>query len=134
MKTYIIDASVLVSSLMGNRPEIRKRFEKLFEDKKSKVMSIPLVRLEFANGLRFLGCSQEQAVEAFEKMINLPMSIFDIKPSHVLEAMKQAFGTKTTVYDCSYHYAAILLNGTFVTCDKEYYRKAKNLKHILLWG
>lgn len=133
MKTYIIDASVLVSSLMGNRPEIRRRFGKLFADKKSKITSIPLVRLEFANGLRFSGCSQEQAVEAFEKMIDLPISIFDIKPIHILEAMKQAFATRTTVYDCSYHYAAILLNGTFVTCDKEYYRKAKSLKHILLW-
>lgn len=133
MKTYIIDASVLISSLTGDRPEIRRRFGKLFEGKKSKIMSIPLVRLEFANGLRFLGCTQEQATTAFEKMVDLPISIFDIKDYHVLEVMKQAFGTKTTVYDCAYHYAAILLNGTFVTCDKEYYWKAKNLKHILLW-
>ncbi len=96
-------------------------------------MSIPLVRLEFANGLRFLDCSQEQAVLSFEKMIDLPISIFDIKSSHVLEAMKQAFVTKTTVYDCAYHYAAILLDGIFITCDKEYYKKAKDLKHILLW-
>jgi predicted nucleic acid-binding protein len=134
MKTYIIDASVLISSLMGEKLEIRRQFGKLFVDKKFKIMSIPLVRLEFANGLRFLGCSQEQAVEAFGKMVDLPISIFDIKPPHVLEAMKQAFGTKTTVYDCAYHYAAILLNGIFVTCDKAYYRKAKGLKHILLWN
>ncbi|MBI5356639.1 type II toxin-antitoxin system VapC family toxin [Candidatus Collierbacteria bacterium] len=133
MKTYIIDASVLISSLMGERPEIRKRFEKLFADKKARIMSIPLVKLEFANGLRFLGCIQEQATLAFEKMSGLPIAIFDIKSSHVLEAMKQAFATKTTVYDCAYHYAAILLDGIFITCDKEYYKKAKDLKHILLW-
>lgn len=133
MKTYIVDASVLISSLMGDKPGIRRLFGKLFADKKAKIMSIPLVKLEFANGLRFLGCTQDQAVAAFEKMSDLPISIFDIKDSHVLEAMKQAFGTKTTVYDCAYHYAAILLNGIFVTCDKAYYRKANNLKHMLLW-
>jgi len=41
-----------------------------------------------------------------------------------------AYFLKASFYDTSYHFLAKLLKGDFITCDTEYFKKAKKLGNI----
>lgn len=47
----------------------------------------------------------------------------------ILEIVKDC---KVTFYGAAYHATAILANGTFVTADKEYFKRAKAKGHVLM--
>jgi predicted nucleic acid-binding protein len=133
MKKYLIDASVFLTAVLEPKSSVTSKLRQLFSDPKVEIHSIYLVRLEFANGLRFSLKDADLASSAFEKFYSLPIKIFDMKSNHLLGTLNQAYVTKTTVYDASYHYAAKILNATFITVDKKYYTAASDLGDIVLW-
>jgi predicted nucleic acid-binding protein len=133
MKKYVIDASVFLTAVLEPNSSVILKLKQIFSDPKAEIYSIYLVRLEFANGLRFGLKDTDQALSALEKFYRLPIKIFDMKSNHISAALSQAFATKNSVYDSSYHFAAKFLNATFVTVDKKYYSSASTLGHIELW-
>lgn len=133
-KLMIIDASVLLTSLLGTKESVVKNLDRLLRDGTHQVMILPLTVTEFANGLRFSvrdGAAAEEALDAFGKL-DLPVADFSLTDAKATLAL--SYDLNTTVYDTSYHHAALLRDGTFITCDRNYYKKASGLGHIELWG
>ena len=50
------------------------------------------------------------------------------------KALEIAYELGTTVYDASYHVLAIARNAIYITADKKYFDKAKQLGNIELIG
>lgn len=87
MKKYVIDASVVLTAIVGKKEKTAVYFKKI-------LVAVSWVQIK-----------------------------------GVLEL---AYDLGTTVYDASYHYLARFLDAVFLTCDKEYYEKAKNIGNIEL--
>lgn len=137
MKIYVVDASVLLTSLLEEKENAAKELQNLLErvEKKSvQVYSSCLLPLEIANGLRYTLKDKNLCQETFDKFSSLPISYFSFKIEHIQKALVLSYELKTSVYDTSYHVLAKLLSGTFLTADKEYYTKAKNLGSIEFFG
>lgn len=135
MKKYIIDASVLLTAILGKNKKIAEKVKSLFShatNKKAELYSSSLLALEFANGVRFSLKDRNDAVSAYDKFVKLPIKLFSFNQGQIKEVLKLSYQLKTTVYDTSYHYLAKLLGGTFITCDKQYYQKAKKLEDVIL--
>lgn len=137
MKKYVVDASIVISSLIVPSRKIAKRFNSILkENQKGKVeiLSSDLLAIEVANGLRFSVKDQALAQEYFDRFAKLPIKIHYFKPGQMLEVLKLAYQLGTTVYDSSYHYLAKLFGGIFITADKKYFEKAKELGSVELVG
>ena len=133
MNKLVIDASTLLRATLNQRSNTYSRLKPLFKQVDTQIISIPLMYYEYANGVRSSLSDPDAAATLTTKMSHLPIRIFDFKSNHLSQTLRLAFQLKTTIYDTAYHYVAILLNGTFITCDKDYYSKASHLKHIELW-
>lgn len=135
MKIYVVDASVLLTSLLEESEAVSRKLKEIFREvqaKKAKIYSSNLLPLEMANGLRFAIKDKKPAEEVFGKFSNLPIIFFNLKIEHTNRALELAYSLKTSVYDTSYHLLAKMLRGTFLTCDGEYFEKAKGIKSIEL--
>lgn len=135
MTAYILDASVVVNLLLGkeNRAAAAvKRILKEAEKGKTKTYSSPLLIFEVGNSLRYALTDSLIADEPFQQFLDLPISYFEFEQGHHLQILKQSYSLKTSFYDTSYHFLAQLLDGTFLTADEDYFKKAKNLGHIEL--
>jgi len=71
-------------------------------------------------------------VAGYEKFLDLGLEIYTPDSNGVEQIILMAFEIDATVYDCSYHFVANELGGIFLTCDKEYFKKAKKLGSIEL--
>lgn len=135
MKRYIIDASVLLTAILGKNKKIATWVKGIFSEatnKKAELYSSSFLALEFANGIRFSLKDHTEAVSVYDKFVKLPLKLFSFNQEQIKEVLKLSYQLKTTVYDTSYHYLAKLLGGTFITCDKQYYQKARKLEDVLL--
>lgn len=135
MNTYVLDASVVVSLLLGksNRAATEtKRILKEAEKNQTKTYSLPLLIFEVGNSLRYALNDTLIADEPFQQFLDLPISYFELEEGHHLQILKQSYSLKTSFYDTSYHFLAQLLNGTFLTADQGYFKKARNLGSIEL--
>lgn len=135
MKVFILDASVILTFLLGENSSIEKKVINLFKKVKAKkavLYSNDLLPLEVGNGLRYCLSDKKLAQEVLEKFLNLPIEFFDFKPAHYLKILQLSYQLKTSFYDASYHFLAKLLKGTFLTADSQYFRKAKKLGNIEL--
>jgi len=135
MKKYILDASVILTYLIGKNNIVRIEFNKILKSQKqnkAKFFSTHLLPKEIGNGLRYSISNQKLAKEILEKSLNLPVTYFELKPEHYQKILELSYKLQTSFYDTSYHFLAILLKATFLTCDKRYFQKAKQLKHITL--
>lgn len=133
MNKFILDASFILSTILELRPEAFKRLEEILQQtqqSEAQIYSLHLLPLEVANGLRFEIKNIEQAKIFLEKFYNLPIDYFSLSHTQVKEILTLSYKYKTSIYDSSYHFLALLLDGTFITCDRKYYQKAKKLKHI----
>ncbi len=129
MKIYVIDASILLCGLLNEKENIADKLQNLFkqvEKKHLQIYSSFLLPLEVANGLRYSITDKNLSQKTFTKFGALPIFYFSFKPEHVQKALDLSYDLKTSVYDTSYHVLAKLLQGTFLTCDKQYYLKAKD--------
>lgn len=135
MNAYIIDASVILNSLLHPKDSVDRQFQKLFQEQKKKeiqLYSIPMVQMEIANGLRFALTDEKSAQNAFREYTNLPLEYVQQTNAHIEAALCWSYNYKTTVYDSIYHVTAKMLDATFLTCDNQYYQKAKSAGNIKL--
>jgi predicted nucleic acid-binding protein len=130
---FVLDASVIISSLLSKRGDTEILLKEIFENQKGgkdKIYVPQLFYFEAANGLRFSLNNEAQSRLVFQKICALPLEIFNLQNMQLNEIIQLSYRNKTTVYDSSYHYSAILLGGTFLTCDSDYYKKAKHIGNI----
>jgi len=135
MEKYVLDASVTLVSLLGKNEKIAKKIKTLFEKvekKEVEIYSSSLLPFEVGNGLRFTLFQEDLALEVFKKFLNLPINYFQFDKIHYEKILSFSFVLQTTFYDTSYHFLAKIFGGKFITLDKEYYKKAKNLGNIFL--
>jgi len=135
MKNYIIDASVIVSMLLHKDENILEVIEKIFietEKGKARIWAPELLHYEVSNALRFSVKEKALTQEFFDTYLQFPIKYFSLNDIHLREAINYSYIQNTTVYDTSYHFLALLLNGTLYTRDKKYYKNAKGLGLIKL--
>lgn len=135
MIDYILDASFVLGSILEDNPVAFKKIKSInrqVEDVKAEIYSLPLLPLEVANGLRFRLKDNKKALLFLDKFSGLPIKYFPLSFNQISEILILSYTHQTTVYDTSYHFLALLLDGIFLTCDEDYYRKAKELNHIEL--
>lgn len=135
MKTYIIDASVILTALIGKKDTAitaLKQFVATTEEKRSEIYSTSFMLLEVANGARYNFRDTASAFLVYENLLTLPITYFSFNNDQIKSILDLSYQLNTTVYDTSYHYLAQLLSGIFVTCDNAYYQKAKHLGHIMM--
>lgn len=136
MKSYVIDASVVLTALLGSRQSVAENFARLLREEQKKKIRLYVLSLtiyEALNGLRFAISDQKLADEIFEKFSNLSLNQFSLSSQQGYEALRLAYKTKTSAYDTAYHMVARLIKGTFLTCDKKYFNRAKHLGNIELF-
>lgn len=130
---YIIDSSVIIK---WTKEEEEDR-EKAIELKKKFIqgeieLGLPTVAYyEIMN--YFSRLYPHIAISTFSKILTLKMTEFIVTLENMAETIyiTQKF-PKTAFYDATYHALAIQYDGTFITADENYYKKAKSLKHIQL--
>jgi len=135
MKKYILDASVILTFLLGNNLKLNKSFITLLKENQkgnNQLYSIALLPLEVGNGLRYSLDEENLAKEALVKFLKLPVKLFSLTEAHYQKILLLSYQLKTSFYDTSYHWTAKLLKGIFLTCDKDYFKKAKQLGSIKL--
>ena len=135
-KKCVVDASVILKFLLHENAEVANKFEGLLtkaQEEKIEILSHPLMILEVANGLRFTLKDQAQARETLKIVLRLPFKILPLTEIQQEKTLEMSFGLGTTVYDTSYHILAKSHGAVFITCDREYFKKAKQLKDIELW-
>lgn len=135
MNTVIIsDASVLLTALFGTNDRVATKFDRLLHDKTSTVHILPLTVIEFANGVRFSTRDISVAKQTLERFTGLPLPVIELALADIHAITDLSYRLETTVYDTAYHYAAIMHDGVFITCDRGYFKKSSPLGHIELWG
>ena len=137
MNTYILDASVVVRYLLSSSEEVAKRLPLLLrgvKDSKFKLYSSFLLSLEVCNSLRFSLADKQKLETVLSKLFKLPIKYLKLTNAQLSEAASLSYDLGTTVYDTSYHILAKAHNAIFLTCDEDYYKKAKNLGDIEFIG
>ena len=135
MKTYVLDASVILTFLLGENQKVGKKFTEILKQSKSgkaKLYSTYLLPMEIGNGLRYSLTDNKLASEIFLKFSRLPIQFSSLTPTQLLKILKLSYLYKTSFYDTSYHFLAKFLKGTFLTTDNEYFKRAKNFGQIEL--
>lgn len=127
-----VDASVILKWLVGegNTDEALEYYHDFYQNK----IRLAVPSLCYYEVLNALGVKHHAiAVASFNHLLNLKLEeyIIDLPLANdALKIMKQI--PKIAFYDAVYHALAIMHKGTFLTADKNYYDKAKKLKHIKL--
>ena len=137
MTVYILDASVVVRYLLGSSENLVRRFSSLLrgaKDRKVELSSSLLLSLEVCNSLRFSLNERKELEEVLSKFFKLPIRYLRLTNTQLIEASVISHNLGTTVYDTSYHVLAKAQNAVFLTCDEDYYKKAKSLGDIELIG
>lgn len=135
MTSYVLDASVILSFLLGKNRKIEIQFTKILKGTKAgkiKLYSGHLLPLEVGNGLRYTVKDELVADEIMQKFLRLPINLHDFSSAQYSKILQLCYQLSTSYYDTSYHFLAKLVNATFLTCDVEYYKKATNLGKIKL--
>ncbi|MBI1872140.1 type II toxin-antitoxin system VapC family toxin [Candidatus Collierbacteria bacterium] len=136
MNKYVIDASIILRSLLNESSDIAEKFKKILTDvahNHAKVFSHHLISAEVANGLRFTLKDKETAVDTFKKFARIPLTILSPTKAQQEKTLSLSYDLNTTIYDTSYHVLAKSHGAIFLTCDHDYFKKAKSLKGIELW-
>ena len=137
MSVYAIDASVVVKFLLKGERVVVKRLASLLRKSrgnKLRLISSTLLPLEVGNALRYSLRDKEKLNIVIFKFFGLPIEFINLSNSQIQEAIGLSFDLGTTVYDTSYHILAKANGAIFLTCDREYFKKAKKLGDIELVG
>jgi len=135
MKIYVLDASVVLTFLLGKNQSLKNQFTKILKEvknNKAKFYSSHLLPLEIGNGLRYSLANKVLADDIFQKFSNLPIEYSVFSPPQLAKIIQLSYLFETFVYDTSYHFLAKRLRGVFLTCDAKYFRKAEQLGNIKL--
>lgn len=135
MKIFVLDASVTVNYLLTLDSHVIAKVSAILEEArqgKASLHSSYLLPFEAGNALRYSSLAPDQARAALGKLSALPLNYFIFNAPQINEILEKSFLIKTTFYDTSYHFLALLLDGAFLTADRAYFKKAKHLGHIEL--
>lgn len=133
MTNYIIDASVILKVILKEDISISNKYNKFVEmvkNKKAEFYSVKFLKTEVANGIRFGEKDKDLGLKIYDIFLGLPIKYITLSKQQYKNCLKLSYELSTTVYDTSYHILAKIYNGIFLTCDKEYYKKAKSLGDI----
>lgn len=137
MKSYVLDASIILSYLFDESGTIKILVSKLLnqaQKKQVRLLSTSFLPVEVANGLRFKLKDSATAKQILFMSLNLPIDYYQLTSPQLLQATELSYLNNTTIYDTSYHVLAIAHDASFITCDKKYYKQAKGLEHIELYA
>lgn len=132
MKIFVLDASYFLSYLLVEEPKVEANFKKLLKSVKkgdAKVYSTVFLGLEISNVL-FRKLDRKSAIEVYKKFLALNVEMFPLNLEQIKEVMIMTLDLDATTYDVSYHFVARFLGGTLLTCDWEYFKKAKEVGSI----
>ena len=140
IKNYVLDSSVYVKLFIPEKDS--EIVEKLFSNilSQGSYILVPSIFLyEIISVLKKHKCNKK-TIEKFiiQYYTNQPyIKVFDLKTEFISKALEiSSKETKQTgyfsFYDASYHALAILNKCDFITADKKYYEKAKELEYIKL--
>lgn len=135
MKVVIPDASTIATAILESNPKTKEQARDLLIQAKQKKIAFKapsFLKLEFANAIRFYFKKYEQAKITIDLFSKLPIEFVELSPHLINQASSLSYKCKTSVYDAAYHALAIKLDAIFVTADKKYYNKAKDLGNIEL--
>ncbi|MDP2860790.1 MAG: type II toxin-antitoxin system VapC family toxin [bacterium] len=124
-----------MTSFLGKtrHPAIDRRLKEILREVKRENAEIKApfwLTMEVANGIRFTIEDEIAAEKVLNSFFALPVNYFPFSNGQITEVLLLSLELGTTVYDTAYHFLAILLDGTFLTCDREYYKRASKLGHI----
>ena len=139
-KNYVLDSSVYVKLLIPEKDS--KIIEKFFAEILSQgdYILVPSIFLyEIISVLKKHRCDKK-TIEDFIMQYytnQLYIKVFDLEAKIISQALEiSSKKTKQTgyfsFYDASYHALAILNKCDFITADKKYYEKSKELGYINL--
>jgi predicted nucleic acid-binding protein len=137
MKGLVIDASAILTYSLESNKLIEKKLKPIItqiENKKIKLFEPHFFYLETVNAVRFSVREKSRAKNIIKQIFAIPAGLVNLIPDQYEHIMKLAYENKTTAYDTIYHYVAISRNLTLLTCDKQYWQAAKQLKHIEYLG
>ncbi len=132
MKQCVIDTSVIMKYLTNKGSVAGVWLLGALKDKQTKLISSDLFHFEVTNAIRYSPTSQENMPRQIMAALSLPIEIIKISDKGFSKIAKIAKENDTTVYDTSYHFLAITMDGIFITCDRDYFRKSKHLGYINL--
>ena len=134
MPIYIFDASVVLNYLLDENKEVGKEIKNIFRQEKNgkaQIYSVDLLPFEVGNVLKNK-LSQDKNKIIFELFKKQHIAYKSLTLDQMGEIISLSYQFDTTTYDTSYHYLAKILDGTFVTCDRNYFNKAKSWGNIKL--
>ena len=137
MKYFVIDASVVLKALLKESDTVIKKFTKILKEAQNGqavLLSSKFLAIEIANGLRFTVKDKEEALKIFKDFMRLPIKTLVLTSSQKEKALLTSYDLGTTVYDTSYHVLSKSYDAVFLTSDKSYYDKAKELGQIEFIG
>lgn len=136
MKNVVVDASVLLRDTMTRLSAgDANRFAGLLraiDAGQACGYVLTLTAFEINNAARYEFDTTAQVKNVYQKFLNLPLQEFEMTGALHQRTIELAFQLGTTIYDTSYHVAALALGGEFWTCDAKYYAKAQSQGSIVL--
>ena len=135
MNVYVVDASIVLQTSLNESESVKIFFGKLLKDAEQDkiiLISSKLLPIEVANGLRYGIKDKEELIDTFRDFLKTPIKTLVLTNVQKEKTLEIAFDLGTTVYDTSYHVLAKAHNAVFLTCDQEYYKRAKELGDIEL--
>lgn len=135
MNRYVVDASIVLVGLLESRKSLVKEIKDIFlsaKKGKCELISSPFLKIEVANGLRFNERDVAKANKLLNGFFDLPIKFISLNTVLYEQSLSKSYEFGTTVYDISYHVLAKAQGAIFLTCDEDYYQKAKNFGDIEL--
>ena len=135
MNVYVVDASIVLQTSLNESESVKIFFGKLLKDAEQDkiiLISSKLLPIEVANGLRYGIKDKEELIDTFRDFLKTPIKTLVLTNVQKEKTLEIAFDLGTTVYDTSYHVLAKAHNAVLLTCDQEYYKRAKELGDIEL--
>ncbi|OGG17310.1 hypothetical protein A3D78_06255 [Candidatus Gottesmanbacteria bacterium RIFCSPHIGHO2_02_FULL_39_14] len=137
MKRLVIDASVILKTLLKEDPNVYKTFETLLKKAikgEINLLSSKLLAIEVANGLRFSLQDKKASLNIYKDFLNLPIKTIVLTRVQKEESLRIAYDLGSSVYDSSYHILAKAQRAVFLTGDGVYFKKANILGDIEFLG
>ena len=135
MRRHFIDASVILKTILKESDSVARKVGgilKLASSGKTEILSQKLLAIEVANGFRYGTKEVSESLEYFKVFLKLPIKYVISTKTQLKKVIETSFELDTTVYDTSYHILAKAHNAVFLTCDEDYYKKAKVLGDVEL--
>lgn len=134
MEIIVLDASAILNYLLVENDSAVKEIKSIIQKaktKKIKIYASQLLPLEVGNALKNK-LSLEKTAKVLSQLKVLTINYQSFTSENIEEIVNTSYKFDTTVYDTSYHYLAKIYDGTFVTCDRAYFQKAKSWGNIKL--